>query len=74
MKNPRTAYCCGPKDCEIVDKSEVVYKKGDWYVRGVMVFKESVFLSPIPDANYHACFADPPAMSIPRCLFVPGFM
>lgn len=72
MDNPLTAYCCGPEDCKPVAAREVRYLRGRWFVNGRPVPAGNVHLSGAPDAHYHACFADPPAMTEPRCLFIPG--
>lgn len=74
MENPATAHCCGPQDCAPVDPGAVRYRDGRWFVRGRPVPEGDVHLSGAPDARYHACFFDPPAMTEPRCLFIPGMM
>ena len=72
MDNPVTAHCCGPQDCRPVSRQEVQYLRGRWFVNGRPVPAEDVHLSGATDARYHACFYDPPAMTEPRCLFIPG--
>ncbi len=72
MDNPVTAHCCGPQDCKPVAPQAVRYLRGRWSVNGKLVPDGNVHLSGAPDARYHACFYDPPAMTEPRCLFIPG--
>jgi len=74
MENPVTVHCCGPVDCMPVAAREVRRQGRRWFVRGRPVPAGNVHLSGALDARYHACFYDPPAMTKPRCLFIPGMM
>jgi hypothetical protein len=70
MRDPKTAWCCQPRDCRPLADGEARQVNGTWTVNGYPVASRSVYPSRDPENKYWACFHGP-ELTRARCLFVP---
>lgn len=72
MADQATRYCCGIRDCRVLEDQEVSQEGGQWKVNGQPVAARDVHpTAPEGGSLYWACFYEP-ALTVPRCLFVPA--
>lgn len=71
MNNPQTSYCCGERDCRPLADSEVLRTPAGWVVNGRLVPPRSIYPTQDGTSRFWACFVEP-ALTEPRCLFIPA--